>query len=344
MQDRQLVRDYVAHASQAAFAQLVERHLALVYSACLREVHDAALAEDVTQVVFLILARKAPSLQDHVSLAGWLFRTARFACRNALRQEARRKRVEQKAVEAMREQQHAEPAWESLTPMLRPALASLNAREQEVVLLRFFEDRSVRETSDLLGISEAATKMRASRALDKLRRYFARQGTVLSAAALLTLLTTRASHAVPEACRASVLHTASTLLAGQMPALPAGSSLDTLNKGVLKAMGMNRIYITLAIFCTGLMLIGGPLLLRIQQSKGATSGANQDPLPSGAVVDHSLSDDPRLQQQVALNVEGVPVGDLLALLAKKTGVELAADEKVADDKIVAFGPARPLRD
>src|SRR5580700_11760967 len=91
--DQQLIRDYVERGSQAAFAQLVERYKSLVYSTCLRELNDSALAEDVTQVVLLLLAMRAPALQGHTAVAGWLFQTARFASRNARRQEMRRRRA-----------------------------------------------------------------------------------------------------------------------------------------------------------------------------------------------------------------------------------------------------------
>src|SRR5687768_1935005 len=101
MQEWDLVRSYVEDGSQAAFASLVERYINLVYSTCLREVRDATLAEDITQVVFLLLAKKAPALREGTVLSGWLFQTARFVCRDAMKQEARRQQREQKAAQEM---------------------------------------------------------------------------------------------------------------------------------------------------------------------------------------------------------------------------------------------------
>ena len=96
MHDWQLLREYLDNNSQEAFAGLVERHINLVYSTCLREVHDATLAEDVTQVVFLLLVKKAPALREGTVLSGWLFQTARFVSKDALKQEARRQQREQR--------------------------------------------------------------------------------------------------------------------------------------------------------------------------------------------------------------------------------------------------------
>lgn len=195
-----LMRQYVRHGSQAAFGALVRRYGGLVHATCLREVDDPALAEDAAQVVFLLLARRAPSLLRLDSLAGWLFRAARFCARNALRQERRRKVHEQEVMADMT-RAHLNgpplPSWDHLEPLLNAALAALRPQEQEVVLLRYLEGASWRETAARLGLAEDAAQKRGTRAVDKMRRFVNTQGLMLSLAALMALLSEEAARAVP---------------------------------------------------------------------------------------------------------------------------------------------------
>lgn len=95
MDDDKLLTLYVRDGSEAAFGQIVTRHRALVYATCLREIGSPSQAEDAAQVVFLLLSRKSKSLRPGPSLAGWLFRTARFVARDVRKQEARRQRREE---------------------------------------------------------------------------------------------------------------------------------------------------------------------------------------------------------------------------------------------------------
>lgn len=252
MHDWQLLREYVEQDSQTAFATLTERHANLVYATCLRELGDSALAEDVTQVVFIILARKAASLREGTVLAGWLFNTARFACKNALKQERRRQIREQRAVEQMTSEMQADKSgWANIEPLLHDGLATLAMPERDAVLLRFFEGRSLRDTGTALGISEDAARMRVARALDKLRRHFARHGFAVSVMALSALLFNHAAHAAPAACLTA---------ASSIPAHLSSASVTTispqvtaLSQGVWRALLFKKIGVAAGL---GVLLLG----------------------------------------------------------------------------------------
>src|SRR5208282_5655345 len=121
--DLNLLREYARRNSEEAFAALVSRHVNLVYSVALRQVRDAHLAEEVTQAVFIILARKADSLGDKTILPGWLCRTARYASSNALTMQRRRQRREQEAyMESILNETTNESAlnetWNEIAPLL----------------------------------------------------------------------------------------------------------------------------------------------------------------------------------------------------------------------------------
>src|SRR5579862_200072 len=97
MDDTALLQEYARTGAEAAFTALVERHLGLVYSAARRQVRDPQYAEDVTQAVFIVLARKAGPAARHPALSGWLLQTTRYAANAHIRNAARRAKREQEA-------------------------------------------------------------------------------------------------------------------------------------------------------------------------------------------------------------------------------------------------------
>jgi RNA polymerase sigma factor (sigma-70 family) len=151
-----------------------------------RLVADRALADDVAQTVFILLAQKAQSLRRETVLSSWLFTVTRYASSAARREQARRRKHEKEAA-AMREQASMppdEPQWEQLAPILDELVARLRSSDRQAVLLRFYEQKTFPEIGTTLLISEEAARKRVSRAIEQLRGLFARKGVTMGATTL----------------------------------------------------------------------------------------------------------------------------------------------------------------
>ncbi len=195
--DHELLRDYAATGSEAAFGELVRRHTDLVYSAALRQMGDPEAARDVAQNVFVDLARKAASLKSDTLLAGWLYRSTRYAVLNELRSRKRRQERERQAMQLLDSSPEAAPEWERIAPLLDEAIASLGAKDRDALLLRFFRNESLATVGYFFGVSEDTAQKRVSRALDKLRDLLARRGVKATAGALAVTLLANSVQAAP---------------------------------------------------------------------------------------------------------------------------------------------------
>jgi RNA polymerase sigma factor (sigma-70 family) len=198
LSDQQLLRDYTGGRSEAAFAELVRRHVDLVYCAAMRMIRDAHLAEDVTQSVFVALARNARQLTGRSVLSGWLHRTAQNIAAQTVRTDVRRRAREQEAA-AMNELLATEPdtLWEQIAPHLDAALGELSEPDRDALLLRYFERKSACEMAQTLGISDEAAQKRVSRAVERLREFFAKRGVTVGAGGLVVVIAANAVQAAP---------------------------------------------------------------------------------------------------------------------------------------------------
>jgi RNA polymerase sigma factor (sigma-70 family) len=210
--DSLLLKAYVERRLEAAFNELVHRHVDLVYSAAIRMVRDPHLAEDVTQGAFIALARQASELVERTTLAGWLHRTTQNIAAQTVRTIERRRAREQEAF-AMSEHISTSPdmSWEQIEPHLDAALGELVDVDRDAVVLRYFHKKSAAEIATILGVSDDAAQKRVSRAVEKLREVFAKNKITIGAGSLGILISANAVQAAPAGLAAKILAATSGL-------------------------------------------------------------------------------------------------------------------------------------
>lgn len=237
--DHDLLAAFAQHGAEAAFAELVRRHMNLAYSVALRLTGQAHSADEITQTVFIILARKAKTLSRKVILSGWLYQTTRFAAANFMKTEIRRQQRDLEAYWQSAENGAETAAWEQLAPLLEETMGQLGEADRNAVVLRFFENQTAAQVAAKLHLSEAAAHKRVSRALEKLRRAFSKRGVTMTAAMIAGAVSAHSVQAAP-------LGLATTVAATALPGAAVGSSTCMLIQGTLKTMAWAKAKLGLA--------------------------------------------------------------------------------------------------
>lgn len=311
--DRQLLARFADDGSETAFGELVERHVALVYSAALRQTGgDTHLAQDVAQLVFTDLARKARALSENVLLPGWLHRATIFAARQILRGERRRRAREQEAVTMNAIQSEAgNNDWNQIRPLLDQALDRLDKTDRDALLLRFFEQQSLAQVGAKLGSNEDAARKRVNRALEKLRAILAGHGVTTTAAALSSAIPTHAIQTVPAGL-------AATLTKASFSAAGTGVHISWLNR-----LGTNQIkFAVCVLFVAGLASF---LVFRQQHEFNLhaenESSAMQQPLPQPPARNAAFS----------INLPATAGAGFTAMVASNEPVDLPVEVEVLSD-------------
>lgn len=246
-----LLRAYVNDGSEAAFTEVVHRCTGLVYATALRRVGgDAHLARDVTQLVFVDLARKARTLAHRTVIAGWLHHHTCFRAATLVRSEQRRRIREEKAAEMEKTELTEErSSWQKMEPWLDHALESLPGRDRDAILQRFFSGEALAGLGEKWGITEDAAQKRVARALERLRRYFAQRGIATTSAALASAFTANGVQGAPAGLAASATHLA---LVGA--ASTAGNGLLVAAAGFIMETKKLAIAVTVGTLATGIIV------------------------------------------------------------------------------------------
>ena len=276
--DMDLVQAYVARKSEQAFETLVARHVNLVYSTALRQTRDPHLAEEITQAVFIILARKADSLGARTILPAWLYRTAIFASADALKSKRRRAQRELAAhLQSETLSAETDSAWNLISPLLDKALIQLGETDRQAVLLHFFQQKTFAEIGGSLGLSEDSARKRTRRALEKLRKIFSKNGFHSPTSILAGAISTCSVQAAPAALAKSV-----TVVALAKGATASTSTL-TLIKGALKIMAWTKAKTAIVTGAAVILAIGvATSTIAVHHQHTAASNAKLTEAGSGA--------------------------------------------------------------
>ncbi len=239
--DRELLRGYAENGSESCFEAVVERHLDLVFATSLRGLNDTGAAQEITQNVFVTLARKAAWLTGETSLAGWLHKAALLEVRRWWRGELRRQKREQTAVGLGTIMKDEDSLLKALAGELDEGLLELREPDRQALMLRYFEGRSHREIGALLGAREDAVRKRIDGALARLTRFFRRRGYAVPAVATTAAALGAAAKAAPAGLAVAAAHSA--LAAG-------GGALTGLKPLVVKFMALTKTQT--ALLCVAL--------------------------------------------------------------------------------------------
>ena len=201
--DHQLLQKHLRNPSGPALAELVDRHLPLIYSVARRITRNDEAARDISQIVFLRLVKKASKLPKSLPLTAWCHRETHSASVDYVRSEVRRQKREKTAADLDAMKTSSE-SWDQLTPEIDGAIDELSESDRALVLLRFYNNKTFPEIGSTLGINHDTARMRTNRALEKLRVILAKRGITTTTALLASTLPTNAVSSAPATLATSI--------------------------------------------------------------------------------------------------------------------------------------------
>lgn len=311
MDDAEHLAHYAADRSEVAFAELVRRHVDFVYSSALRQLGgNHHLAQDVTQMAFVDLAKKASALSRHPALFAWLHRCTRYAVFNMRRKEARRNALKKAWANDPSTSLSPEPSWHEIGPVLDEVVDELPEKDRAAVLLRFFARKPFADVGRELGVSENAARMRVDRAVESMRSALERRGIHSTATAFSALVTANSVSATPAGVTPAVAAAVAT----------AGAPMSAV-VSALYTMGKIKLTITAALVATG--TIG--LLVELQSRRGLQAQVDQLRAVGGELALAQMENQ-NLQRELQTLTTNIPDADALARARQRIAILKARPE------------------
>ncbi|WP_234736639.1 RNA polymerase sigma factor [Tellurirhabdus bombi] len=190
MSDEELVRSYITTQSNYYFEVLYNRYCDKVYRKCLMFTKDPAKAEDFAHDIFMRLMVRLSSFKEQAKFSTWLFSITYNYCTDQLRSSRRKGEVLMEEYMDWQEEDNDSDLAEMEASRLKKALAHLTMEEQSLLLMKYQDDVSIREMSNVLNLTESAIKMRLKRAKEKLRKKYLETAVfwIILIAKLVTLI------------------------------------------------------------------------------------------------------------------------------------------------------------
>jgi len=260
-----------------ALSRLVRLHTDFVFGVARRAVRgDSALAEDITQAVFLVLAKRAGSVKSQGQLPAWLFQTTRYAAANALRTAARREHYEKSAAREKAEVHVADTTSASIDEFkLNDAIANLREAERNAILLRFFSGMDYPQVAQSMGVSEDAARKRVSRGIERLRALLSpSRSNIVPELAVVGLLTSAASEHAPVALVSQLIGAFSSAVPG------VSSSSLAISKGTSMAITMAKLKVAAAVLGAVVLVGSGVQTTRMALAQQAEAKVESAPQPT----------------------------------------------------------------
>src|SRR5262245_45602416 len=290
--DPELLAAFARRRDEDAFALLVRRHGPLVYGVCRRWLREPADVEDAFQATFLVLVKRAESINRPERLANWLHGVAIRTARNLRNRAIRRQLREESGRNLNAIPANTGPADDELWPLVDEELRRLPEKYRLPVLLCHLQGFSRREAARRLGCPEGTLSVRLARALDMLRTRLVRRG--VAPAVALTLLPTASDASVP-----IILMQSTARLALSAPDVPA--RIASLSEGVMRVLVLKRILRTTAVvLMTGLLGLGGAVAVRhaadLPAARGDDSTPAARPAPPLVLTVHATADGSKIDR------------------------------------------------